>query len=1048
MTINLRRARAHLESFDFKALFVEELGWAHGEGRPTNLEVDGDGYRLAPLAELGGMVVYTCEPAAGASLPAAARRRKIDRDVSRLSFEHIVIFLDATRTKAVWRWIKRREGETPKAREHTYTKGQPGDSLLQKLGGIAFELHELDAEGRAPIVEVAARVTRAFDVERVTRRFYDRFKDEHASFLSLIKGIDGADDRAWYTSVMLNRLMFIYFIQKKGFLAGDSDYLRNRLAISRQAGRDQFYRAFLIPLFFEGFAHEEPERPAGIRRLLGEVPYLNGGLFQPHKLEVAHGLTAGRSEADAAGAIGIPDSVFEQLFGFFDEYSWHLDERPLQADNEINPDVLGYIFEKYVNQKQMGAYYTKEDITGYNCRNTILPFLLDKLGTLHYDAVHTLPLADVEPYIYPAVKQSETLPTETEREYAARQAHLASIRADFAAGKIASVNDLITYNLDVESFVHDWLRALDDPLVLRAFYFECLSKLTVLDPTVGSGAFLFAAMNILEPLYEICLDKMPKWAGPKYADFKEELARVAAHPNRSYFIFKSIIVNNLYGVDIMEEATEICKLRLFLKLVAQVDDVTRIEPLPDIDFNIRAGNTLVGYASLAEVEQAASRSIFNVNLPRDIRNADVAIRAFRELQTRMGISARALAEAKADTQAKLAEIEKVLNEALRAEYGARNLERFVASHHPFHWYVEFNQIMQDGGFDVIVGNPPYVEYSKVRDEYQVRSYLTEQCGNLYAFVMERSFALLRRAGRIGLIVPISSFATNRMASLQQLSRSSCQILWLSSFGIRPSKLFEGAEQRLSICLGYMGIQRGDAKVFTTKYHRWYKEERPTLFARLSYQDVTDLVDRYGYPKVATPAEHKILANMPSQKLGNYFDDDASDCLYWHRIPGYFIKAVDFVPYFWSDRDGKKRSEDYKKFGLKSETDKGVILALLNSSLFYWCWFSISEGYHCGKHEVLDFPVDFDNVAPTARSSLSQLARDLVADLKINSKRRLRQQRTTNVEYDEFYPSLSKHLIDRIDRELAQHYGLSDDALDFIINYDIKYRMGRDEGQEE
>ena len=83
------------------------------------------------------------------------------------------------------------------------------------------------------------------------------------------------------------------------------------------------------------------------------MPYLNGGLFDVHELERAN------------PEIEIPDEAFERLFDFFDAYQWHLDDRPLRADNEVNPDVLGYIFEKYVNQKQMGAYYTKEDITDY-----------------------------------------------------------------------------------------------------------------------------------------------------------------------------------------------------------------------------------------------------------------------------------------------------------------------------------------------------------------------------------------------------------------------------------------------------------------------------------------------------------------------------------------------------------------------------------------------------------------------------------------------------------------------------------------------------------
>src|SRR5690606_2263061 len=90
----------------------------------------------------------------------------------------------------------------------------------------------------------------------------------------------------------------------------------------------------------------------------------------------------------------------------------------------------------------------------------------------------------------------------------------------------------------------------------------------------------------------------------KYSDFKRVLAQVAQHPNQTYFVLKSIVVNNLYGVDIMAEAVEIAKLRLFLKLVSQVETVNQVEPLPDIDFNIRAGNTLVGFTTREEVRQA------------------------------------------------------------------------------------------------------------------------------------------------------------------------------------------------------------------------------------------------------------------------------------------------------------------------------------------------------------------------------------------------------------------------------------------------------------
>ena len=188
--------------------------------------------------------------------------------------------------------------------------------------------------------------------------------------------------------------------RRKGFLDGDPDYLRNKLAQSKGRGKDLYYRDFLCPLFFEGFAKRPQDRSAAANRLLGHVPYLNGGLFLRHQIEERHGRT-----------IEIPDKAFEKLFAFFDAYQWHLDERPLRRDDEINPDVLGYIFEKYINQKQMGAYYTKEDITGHIGQNTIIPFLFDaarakcKVAFEGEHAVWRLLAADPDRYIYEPVRR-------------------------------------------------------------------------------------------------------------------------------------------------------------------------------------------------------------------------------------------------------------------------------------------------------------------------------------------------------------------------------------------------------------------------------------------------------------------------------------------------------------------------------------------------------------------------------------------------------------------------------------------------------------------
>ena len=127
-------------------------------------------------------------------------------------------------TRQVWQWVKRQPGRSPLYREHIFRQGQTGEPLIQKLQLLAFSLDEDPS-----IAQVAGLAGKAFDVDRVTKRFYTRFKAEHDAFLEFVEGIPVTGDREWYTSLMLDRLMFVYFVQKKGFLDDDHNYLRNRL---------------------------------------------------------------------------------------------------------------------------------------------------------------------------------------------------------------------------------------------------------------------------------------------------------------------------------------------------------------------------------------------------------------------------------------------------------------------------------------------------------------------------------------------------------------------------------------------------------------------------------------------------------------------------------------------------------------------------------------------------------------------------------------------------------------------------------------------------
>ena len=1112
MPVSIEELRPHLRDFDFPRLFVEGLGWNHYQAEPVAVLVNDREYYLKPVAEKADFAVFECGPGPDGVIPEYPVRRKIETQVAKRAFEHLIIFVDAARTQQVWQWVKRQAGKPVACREHQFQTGQSGQPLLQRLDSFLFTLED-EAKGIG-ITDVISLVGKAFDVERVTKRFYERFRTELTAFGGFIDGITAQGDREWYASLMLNRMMFVYFVQKQGFLDDDPDYLRNRLRrVQAQSGGGRFhhfYREFLLKLFHHGLGQPEAKRATDLVVLLGRVPFLNGGLFDVHDLE--------RANPD----IAISDKAFERVFDFFDGYRWHLDERPYREDNEINPDVLGYIFEKYVNQKQMGAYYTKEDITGYISRNTVVPFLFDAarkdcpVAFGPDGGVWRLLRDDPDRYIYPAVghgitwnaRQAEdlkpldapfdlpeevaagigdvsqrggwnrpapddyALPTETWREVVARRTRYEEVRAKLAAGEVQDVNDLITLNLDIERFAKDVIAQSEGAELLRAFW-HSMRDVSVLDPTCGSGAFLFAALNILEPLYTACLEGMrgflddaersERKRSPEHlGDFRRILEQVDKHPSERYFILKSIVLNNLYGVDIMEEAVEICKLRLFLKLVAQLESYDQIEPLPDIDFNVRAGNTLVGFTSLDAVRQAMTvmpngqyRALDEEQqrtLTRIEEDADVAGRAFdrfREQQTALG--GEVTAGDKAALRRRLDSLRAALDRYLATEYGialdaASAYERWQSSHQPFHWFVEFYGIMSKGGFDVVIGNPPYVEYSKVRKDYQVKGLSVEHSGNLYALCTERSLDLISTNRRFGSIVQAPVVSTHRMSPMRALLHKRSAFNAFATFDDRPSKLFQGMDHcRVCIVLSQTGKAGPNALAATTRYHKWYREESSTLLDLVQYEQVSISLPDAVIPKFRSGTELGIYGKVLSQPktLGSMITSEPTENRIYYKITGvgHWFTFTTAPPRFWRNGiEGSSTRENSVCFS--SALVRDTAFCCLWSTLHYWLYQARTNCRDFNPSDLESLPIP--NSVTGGVAKFSQLAQQITNRLEETSNVASASYNVGgNVRYQRFTPKLAKPIIDEIDRVLAKHYGFTEEELDFIINYDIKYRMGRE-----
>ena len=1089
---------ALIDNCDFQELFIKEMGWNKPSStQPIYISLDDNELTFVPVSEKRGFQVYSCNLD---NIPNPSECKKIDNKLRNFGYDYICIFVKNESSHHLWLTpVKTNEKRDLVKTE--YDGGSKADFLFSKIDDISFDLDE-----KVLITDVKQRVQGSFHLnsEKITKDFYAQFKKEHKKFAEFIVGIDDEKDKNWYASIMLNRLMFCYFIQKKRFFDNNVNYLQDKLKwVKIKQGEDQFfetfYKGFLCALFHDGL--NSPRHDDDFVEKYGRIPYLNGGMFDDHQLEREH------------SGIDIDDEAFENLFDFFDKWNWHLDTRITASGKDINPDVLGYIFEQYINDRAaMGAYYTKEDITEYIGKNCIIPFLMDRTASYTKESkkyfekdefIWQMLKESGDRYIYDAVKKGYSydwkenlpdyisigidtksgdllqrrsrwnektfdefaLPTEIWRETVERLQRCENLINKISSGEITSINDFITYNLDIRQFTEDVIRKSPDHRFIACFY-HALQNVTILDPTCGSGAFLFAALNILEPLYEACIDRMEEYHSSNNNLFVNELEEINAKysSNRQYFIYKSIILRNLYGVDIMIEATEIAKLRLFLKMVAVVEvdkkkDNLGLDPLPDIDFNIKCGNSLVGYATEDELKKAlVFRGMFEDKDLEDKITSEMQLVAkayscFRSEQLKTYDDNASIKKTKEMLRDRLAKLNDLLNHHMHQNSsGVSDYEDWLKRTQPFHWLAEYYQIIHDnGGFDVIIGNPPYVEYNMKKFPYFVRGYNTIECGNLYAFTLERVGKISYKNGKIGQIVPVSIMSTPGYDSLRLLYVSFGEI-YFSSYNIHPCCLFEGAYPRLSIVICSKSYEK---KILVSSYNKWFANERETLFDKITYVTLdVSLINKcikQSLPKFKNQNSANLYHKMElfNKRIGCYIlSKNASGIdFFYRRAFGAFILFYDTKPLMYDEYNNIMEPTELKlvKFEKKYAP---IILALYYSNLFYWYTYTFSDCRNINKPEIENFLISLDSIDMSLHKELSFLSQKLSDDLQLNSDFLEYNYTIGKRRFQAFYARKSKPIIDEIDKVLAKHYGFTEEELDFIINYDIKYRMGDELNTEE
>lgn len=964
---------------NWKGLFIEELGWNKPQLAPLTIEIEDHDWRLTEVAQYKGVRFWVCD-----ELPDARTQRLIDREVKKHSAERLLIF--ANEIQQEWRWPQTGDHQgrgQSRLVTHRHFVGTSNEALEQRLSMIEIGVNESPS-----VIEVLRRLRSAFDADRVTKAFYRAYVSEHVALQKSVFGIAEDESREWYTTLLMNRLMFIYFMQRKGFMDGDRDYLTNRLMLVQSTQGENrfhgFFRDFLLPLFHRGLGSIDGTKQLDelTRTILGDVPYVNGGIFALHELE------------EKFDQLDVPDAAFTRIFAFFDSYQWHLDDSPTGADNEISPDVLGYIFEQFITyeesgKKEKGAYYTKEDVTEYMTVSTVTARFLDRLeiatGATCFQLLQEQPARYIpeslgygsdEPLPEIADWRMKAnsdfgLPGENWYEVRARLERYERVLTKLKSGSVKSVADLITLDLNIEELALDTIALLTDEDHISTAWIE-LKAITVLDPTCGSGAFLFAALERLGSLYSAVLDAAEAALVFGNHDFLDELVKEAGrHPSRTYFVLKHAAQQNIFGVDLMPGATEIARLRLYLKLISQLEEREQVEPLPDLEFNIKTGNLLIG-ATTADSLVAMGDTLDSISEAEQLTEEAAAMAELWEAYVAAQESRddKIIQIAKKALRRTEANLRERLDRFVFLRLGASDFHKWREQCQPFHWFAEFSDVFNRGGFDVVIGNPPYIAKSKVN--YPTKGHRTSSCPDIYAMCMERAVGVLSKQGRFAMIVMSSLSFSSEFASIRSLLRERLPQRWLSSYSRIPAGLFTGARVRNSIVVGQAA---SETRLLATGLHRWEEAYRPHLLQTLNYTPIdVDIDTADGKPWPFVPHERVAeslwaakgrmntgLARTPRGLNPYATDDDGGASASGPFMLGYRTSGYNWLPIFVDvppaeDVQGNEIQQEIKAIWFRSLEDRDLALGLTSTRWAFVWWTMVGDDFHVTSGGIQSTPM--------------------------------------------------------------------------------------------
>lgn len=548
-----------------------------------------------------------------------------------------------------------------------------------------------------------------------------------------------------------------------------------------------------------------------------------------------------------------------------------------------------------------------------------------------------------------------------------------------------------------------------------------LRDVKICDPAIGSGAF---PMGLLRELF-LCRSAIEGADSSKASEIK-----------------KHIIQQNIYGVDIEGGAVDIARLRFWLALI--VDEDTP-QALPNLDFKIMQGNSLIesfegfdlsrisgrlrgGQSKTNQLILGLDSEYSRKNLLRLLREYFSVTDHQVKVEMRQAINNEVktlIRESIGGTPASLAKLDKLDPSA--------NQEFFL-------WHTWFKDIFDNGGFDIVIGNPPYgAKYSDECKLYYKQQYITAktitgiQKASLDTFTLfiEHGYNVLKKNGNLAFIVPIALTSSDSLSGIHRILLDKCDDIYISSYAVRPKPVFEGAVVNTSILL-FTKTESKCTHLFSTKMHRRNEDKfnLQYLVDHLQYTDVKDYILYGRIAKIGTEIEKTILGKIQKHKKLSTFYNDNGTPIYYRTTGGRYFKVVTNYP---------TGSTKEKPLLFESKyTDS--IGCILSSNLSFWFYQIYSNNLDWKTYEIENFTL------PTLNSenidTIEEMYGEYLNDIEANAIIRTSTGESKyNVDtFKEYKIVRSKSIIDEIDDYIGPLYGLTTEEIDFIKNYELEFRM--------